>query len=187
MGRAIKTVPEMTQELVAEKEKSGYTRRIYKAAADEHKGEVLQQDILAQVNALQATESRGKVDFKNLAQVRQRTYDYLNACAAAEVYPSVMGLAVHGFGVSRQALNQYLMKHDDETTDFIMRTKDVMADILTNSSLYNNANAIQVVFQLKNHFQHADRVEIEAVPQKLEPETPSYEEIAAKYAELPDD
>lgn len=187
MGRSIKTVPEMTEALVAEKERSGYTQKLYKAESDAHKGEVLHQDILMHLTALQAAEDRTKVDFRNLDQVRQRTYDYLTACAAAEVYPSVMGLAVHGYGVSRQALNQYLLRNDNETTDFIMRTKDIMADILTNSSLYNNANAVATIFQLKNHFAHADRVEIEAVPQKNEPEALSLADIEAKYAELPDD
>lgn len=186
MGRAIKTVPEMAQEMVTEREANGYKKKLYKAEADAHKGEVLQQDILAQLGALQATEQRRKVDLRSLEDVRQRTYDYLNACAAAEAFPSVMGLAVHGYGISRQALNQFLLRNNNEVTEFIDRTKDVIADILTNASLYNNANAVAVIFQLKNSHSFADRVEIEPVVSQNDSQRLSADEIAAKYAELPE-
>ena len=93
-----------------------------------------------------------------MEQVKQRTFEYLEACQAAEVYPSIMGLSAHGYGVSRQALNQYLNSHDNEATAFISMVKRYNGrHSLTNASLYNNANAIAVIFQLKNHFQHADR------------------------------
>lgn len=186
MVREIKPVPEMAQAMVAEREANGYKKKVYKAEADAHKGEALQLDIMAQLEALQASEQRKKVDLRNIADVKQRTYDYLSACAAAEAFPSVMGLAVHGYGISRQALNQYLLRNDNEVTEFIDRTKDVIADILTNASLYNNANAVAVIFQLKNSHSFADRVEIEPVTSKNESDRFTADEIAAKYAELPE-
>lgn len=39
-----------------------------------------------------------------------------------------------------------------------------MADILTNAALYRNADAAMAIFQLKNHFDHADAVQID-IPQ----------------------
>lgn len=186
MSRSMKTVPEMAQELSVERDRNGYSKRLYKAASDEHKSEILQQDILNRVSSLQAMEERGRVNFSDTAEVKRRTYDYFTACAAASVYPSVMGLAVHGYGVSRQALNQYLLRNNNETTEFIRIAKDIMADILTNASLYNNANAVQALFQLKNHFGHADRVEIEAIPAEASNHI-SYEDLERKYAELPTD
>ena len=186
MSRAIKTVPEMAQAMVAEREANGYKKKVYKAEADAHKGEALQSDILAQLEALQATEQRRKVELRDLEDVRQRTYDYLAACAEAEAFPSVMGLAVHGYGISRQALNQFLLRNDNEVTEFINRTKDVIADILTNASLYNNANAVAVIFQLKNSHSFADRVEIEPVMDRSDAIQFSAQEIEAKYAELPE-
>lgn len=186
MSREIKTVPEMAAAMVAERESSGYKKKVYKAEADAHKGETLQQDIMTQLAALQATEQRKKVDLKSIEDVKQRTYDYLAACAEAEAFPSVMGLAVHGYGISRQALNQYLLRNQNEVTEFIDRTKDVIADILTNASLYNNANAVAVIFQLKNSHSFADRVEIEPIPPQDDANRYSACEIEAKYAELPD-
>lgn len=187
MARTIKTVPEMTQELIAEREANGYTKKLYapkgsyKEQVDTHKGEQLQADIAIKVDALKAAEQRGKVDWNNMEQVKQRTFEYLEACQAAEVYPSIMGLAAHGYGVSRQALNQYLNSHDNEATAFISMVKDTMADILTNASLYNNANPIAVIFQLKNHFEHADRVEIAPVVNNPLGEPVDRETIIKKY------
>ena len=186
MSRAIKTVPEMARDLVTEREANGYKKKVYKAEADAHKGEALQMDIMAQLNALQASEQRRKVDLRSIADVKQRTYDYLTACAEAEAFPSVMGLAVHGYGISRQALNQFLLRNSNEVTEFIDRTKDVIADILTNASLYNNANAVAVIFQLKNSHSFADRVEIEPVVAQDDTNRITAAEIEAKYAELPE-
>lgn len=167
MAQALET---MTQELIEERDKNGYSKKLYRGSnykiqADEHKGEVLAADIMARANALLQSEERGKVNFGDVADVQARVYNYFQACAAAEVYPSVMGLAVHGFGISRQALNQYMLRNpNSRATEFITKAKDVMADILTNASLYNNANAVQALFQLKNHFEHSDRVEVQSIP-----------------------
>lgn len=161
MSREMKTADEIAIILADEKDKgNGRSRRLYKREADELKGEQLQTDIANKTEVLRAVASRNKVDFSDLEQVRSRTFAYMKACEKAGVYPSVMGLAVHGFGVSRQALNQYLLRNNNATTDFINMAKDCFADILTNASLYNSCNPIQAIFQLKNHFGHSDRVEI---------------------------
>lgn len=189
MARTIKTVPEMAEELAIEKSRDGYTQRLYKnnykAVSDEHKNEVLSADIMQRVEELRNSETRKKVDFGSLEDVMQRTCDYFEACAAAGVYPSVMGLAVHGYGISRQALNQYLLKNPHtRQAEYILKAKDMMADILTNESLKNNANAVQVIFQLKNHFDHNDKVEIQPVQADPLGDRRSAEEIMAKYADI---
>lgn len=141
-----------------------HNTKIYKAATDEHKANALSADIMAHAKILITSDNLGKVDFNNIEDVKARTYAYFEACAKSGAFPSVMGLAVHGFGISRQALNQYLLRNPgDISTQFINMAKDSIADILTNESLYNNANSIQAIFQLKNHFDHSDRVEIQPV------------------------
>lgn len=155
-------IDEMARDLIVERDRNSYAQKIYKgsnykAQVDQHKGGILAIDIRQQTAALFESSKRGKVDFRNLEDVKARTYNYFKACEQAEVFPSIMGLASHGFGISRQALNQYLLNHPgSETTEFIRMTYDTIADILTNASLFNNANASQVIFQLKNHFGHSD-------------------------------
>lgn len=180
-NRPVNDLPTMAQALVAEKERNSYSKKLYKTQSDAHKGDQLQADIANRIVALQETTNREKVDFANLSQVKERTYLYLEACKEASVFPSVMGLAVHGFGVSRQALNQYLLTHNNATTAFIELTKDVIADILTNASLYNNANTIASIFQLKNSHAFSDKVEIQAVAPRTELQDYSIDDIRTRY------
>jgi len=154
-------IDKVSKELEDEKKSKGKQRINYKVVSDEHKNEVVSADILEHLTGIQESVRRGKVNFSNLEEVQQRTYDYFVACANAKAFPSVMGLATRGYGISRQALNQYLIAHDNETTDFIKMVRDNIADILTNESLNNNINPVQTIFQLKNHFQHTDSVTVE--------------------------
>lgn len=165
MRRALQTIPEMTDQLIQEiNNGSGKKRMIYKTEAEEFKKGELANDISRAINAI--AEDRERVDFSNIADVKQRITDYFSACAAAGVYPSVQGLASYGFGISRQALNQWRNRNNNrgsEVSLLIDRACDMMADILTNQSLHNNANPVQSLFQLKNNHSFADRVEIEPV------------------------
>ena len=172
----------MKNALATDKKRNGYSKRLYKAESDAYKGDVLQGDIMERVALLQQAQKRSKVNWNDINDVRQRTYNYLSACADASAFPSVMGLAVYGYGITRQALNQYLLAHPNTpATDFINQAKDIMADILTNASLNNNANPVQVIFQLKNHFGHSDRVEIEPIPPETETLLDDADEIATRY------
>lgn len=157
-------IEDLTTKLKQDKELKKGARSVYKVDTDKHKGEQLKEDIQGKLNALKEIDLAGAVDWSNLEEVKQRTYLYIEACGNAEVFPSVMGLAVYGLGISRQALNQYLQRNDNPSTRFINQVKDIFADILTNASLYNNANSIQAIFQLKNHFGHSDTVQFEAIP-----------------------
>lgn len=160
---------EMVAALEAHKGKNGYTRKMYKAQSDEHKSDLLQADIENRISTLKGSCNRGKINFDDFEMVKSRTFEYLEACKEACVYPSVMGLAVHGFGISRQRLSKFLSERPNSpAAEFIETVKDVMADILTNAALYRNADSVQVIFQLKNHFGHSDRLEIEPV-QKQDP------------------
>lgn len=160
--RSMKPVDEMTTELKAHRDQSGYTRKVYKAEADSHRAELLQGDISNRIVALQESDQRGQVDFADISMVKRRAYEYLTACEQAAVFPSVMGLAVHGYGISRQGLNQYLQRNPNtEAALFISKVKDLMADILTNAALYRNADPVSAIFQLKNHFEHTDRLQVE--------------------------
>ena len=131
--------------------------------------------------ALRQALNAPRVDLSDTEKVQERTFMYLEACAQSSSFPSVMGLS-GAMGCSRQNLNQWLLSHPGHpTTDFVNMTKDVMADILTNASLFNSANAIQVIFQLKNHFEHSDRVEIAPIVQNQPDTDYNAEEIRARY------
>ncbi|MFI3226991.1 MAG: hypothetical protein R3Y09_06205 [Clostridia bacterium] len=178
--RPIKTVEEMAAEISQDKVRN--PRLNYKEQSDEHKSKEISISISNKIEILEDITSRGKTDLNNIEEVKIRAIDYFKACELASSFPSVMGLASHGFGISRQALDKYLQNNNNETTEYIKMVKDQMADILTNESLYNRANAVQALFQLKNHFGHADKIELQAVTQ--ERDTPSITQLEEKYQEF---
>lgn len=157
------TVKSLAETLTADKNKNGSKSKVYKELSDEHKGEQIAQSISSKALSLKQAINAPKVDLSNTEEVQVRVFEYLEACSIAACFPSVMGLS-GALGCSRQNLNRWLLSHPGHpTTDFVNMAKDSFADILTNASLYNNVNAVQAIFQLKNHFEHADRVEISPV------------------------
>ena len=176
------TVKSMADALTADKNRNGSKAKVYKELSDEHKEEQITQSVSSKALSLKQAINAPKVDLSNTEQVQERTFMYLEACSVSSCFPSVMGLS-GALGCSRQNLNRWLLSHPGHpTTDFVNMAKDVMADILTNASLYNNANVVAVIFQLKNHFEHADRVEIAPVVQnQLDTENYSAEDIRRRY------
>lgn len=159
---------------------SKHKKDVYKVQSEKFKKETLQADIDRAMQSLKA--DRVKVDLNNIEDVMQRTQDYFQACKLAGVYPSVQGLASHGFGISRQALNQWKLAHMESTTvQYLEQVNDMMADILTNESLHNNANPVQAIFQLKNNHSFSDRVELQPIPINPPNFVESPEVIKARY------
>lgn len=176
------TVKSMAEALTADKNKNGSKSKVYKELSDEHKGEQIAQSVSSKTLSLKQAINAPKVNLSNTAEVQERCFMYLEACTQSSCFPSVMGLS-GALGCSRQNLNRWMLSHPGHpTTDFVNMAKDVMADILTNASLYNNANAVAVIFQLKNHFEHADRVEIAPVVQnQLDTDNYNAEDIRRRY------
>ena len=187
MKKELQTIEGMKRTLAAEKTRNGYTRRLYHGeAAEDSKGELLAQSVDGQIAALQAVDGKNKVDWNNLEAVKARTFAYLTACAEADVYPSVMGLAVHGFGISRRRLNQYIATNRGPTAEFLQAVKDAIADVLVDASLHRRADVAQTIFQLKNHHEHRDTVELAAAPPSTATEfAPA--ELQRQIDALPDD
>lgn len=154
---------DMKTALLAHKQRDGHTAKIYKAEADKLRTEAISADIGNHLDQLR-TAAKGKVDLNDLEDVKQRTFAYLEACAQTATFPSVMGLAAVGFGISRRALNQHISRHPEtETAEFLLEAKDAFADVLTNAALQRNADAASVIFQLKNHYDHADTIQVAPV------------------------
>ena len=154
---------DMTTALLAHKQRDGHTPKISKAEADKLRTEAIRTDIGNHVDQLR-TAAKGKVDLNDLEDVKQRTFAYLEACAQTATFPSVMGLAAVGFGISRRTLNKYIANHPESASaEFLLEAKDVFADTLTNAALQRNADAVSVIFQLKNHYDHADTIQVSPV------------------------
>ena len=169
-------------ETLLSEHKAGKARKLYKAQADEHKAEALQKDITTKTALLCNATAQKAVNFNDLEAVQERTLEYLNACANTGSFPSMMGLASYGFGVSRQALYWHLKNHPEtETARFIDRVRDLIADVLSSAALQRNADSIMSIFILKNGLGFSDRVEIEPIPQQMEERQFDKAELLKRY------
>lgn len=102
------------------------------------------------------------VDLDNVEAVMLRTKDYFFACAEAKNPPSMLTYSSIGLGLTLVRLNEYLRKHNNESTEFILRVKDLIADQISTGAMYGNLDNIMSIFQLKNLHGFADNVRVEA-------------------------
>lgn len=175
-------VESMANALAEDKHRSGYKAKVYKELADEHKNEEISRSIKNRASALKQAINAPKVALSDTEQVKTRVFMYFDACAMSSTFPSVMGMA-GAMGFSRQNLYRWLLSHPNHpTTEFINLVRDGFADILTNASLHNDANVVQCIFQLKNWYDHSDRVEIAPIaPNQFEDEEIDVEKIRQRY------
>lgn len=135
---------------------------IYKEVANACKAEAISADIAHKRQSLFAASERDRVDFSNLEDVKRRTSEYLTACEQNASFPSFMGLANYGYGISRNSLYKYLRAHPGTATaEFIETARDTIADILSAASLRRDADAATAIFILKNCHGFVDKLEIE--------------------------
>lgn len=175
------SVESMAEALTANKEKDGHKGKIYKEIADQHKSEQISLSITSKNNALKQAINAPRVDLSDTQEVQKRIFMYLEACSLSSSFPSVMGLAA-ALGCSRQNLNRWLLSHANHTTtDFINIVKDLIADVLTDAALRNNAAQIMAIFQLKNLHGFADRVEVAPVTPERNDRDYDPEDIRKRY------
>lgn len=109
----------------------------------------------------------------NLDEVRdvmERTRDYFQACAVAKNPPSMLTYCSIGLGLTRQRVAEYCRKHSNQSSEFITRVSDLIADQITTGAMYGNLDNIMAIFQLKNLHGFADNVRIEAAMPESAPE-----------------
>ena len=184
--RTIKPVPEMAEDIRAERvamQENSMSRDRYKGLSSDADMR-LSVMIKNRADALR-NAPRVKVNFQNIEDVKQRTYDYLDACAIASTYPTIIGLAVHGFGVSKQAVYNHMSSYPDSpTTAFLRMISDFLADILINDALRRKCDCVSSIFVLKNLYGFRDNAEL-PVPDVVDnEEKATAQEYLRKYGDI---
>lgn len=110
------------------------------------------------------------VDLDDYEAVMKRSKEYFIACAEAKHPPSVLTYCSIGLGMTREHVGNYVRKHNNDTTNFIQRVFDLIADTISTGALYGNLDNIMSIFQLKNLHGFADNVRIEAALPEQAPE-----------------
>lgn len=159
--RTIKPVDEMSEDL--KKEKAGMlanskTRSLYKGQPSETDAR-LSVAIKLRVESLRNLPPV-RINFRDIEDVKEKTFNYLDACSMASLYPSMIGLAVHGFGVSRQAMYNYMNQFpESETAKFLRMVSDMMADCIISDALRRRCDCVSAIFVLKNLYGFRDNVD----------------------------
>ena len=117
------------------------------------------------------------VDLDDVRAVMERSRDYFIACATAKNPPSMLTYCSIGLGLTQNRVNDYIRKHNNDSTEFILRVKDLIADQITTGAMYGNLDNIMAIFQLKNLHGFADNVRIEAA---VAEQAPQIDESALK-------
>lgn len=129
-----------------------------------------------------------KIDTHDLDQVEQRTYEYLSLCAQNGMKPGIEGYAL-ALGINRKSLFDIRtgrQKRPKEVVEIMERTCQLVGEIMENGITDGKINPLVGFFFMRNNhgYKNADP---EEEPHTINEETKTAEQIAAKYADIPDD
>lgn len=154
-------------------------KRNLKAMANAEKAEAVANNLLNLAGVIddeiglldkKCLKNATAVDLDNVRAVMERSRDYFIACAAAKNPPSMLTYCSIGLGLTQNRVNDYIRKHNNDSTEFILRVKDLIADQITTGAMYGNLDNIMAIFQLKNLHGFADNVRIEAAVAEQAPQ-----------------
>lgn len=131
-----------------------------------------------------------KPDMTDNAAVSERIQQYFQLCADDDMKPSVEGMAV-AFGTDRKTLwrwaNGVVKSIPEEVSHTIKKAYAIlnlqMADYMQNGKI----NPVAGIFLMKNNMAYSDTTEVVLTPNSPLGETVPAEQLAEKYAELPEE
>ena len=135
-----------------------------------------------------ATLNMPPINIADPAQVEERIGWYFNHCADNDMKPTVKGFC-NSLGISRQCLMEWRRGIVRAGTHqaIIVKAYDVLEELWENYMQNGKINPVSGIFLGKNNFGYADKQEYVVTPNTNNIETYNPEDIAAKYAELPED
>ena len=143
-----------------------------------------------------AADQSRRFDLSDLEQVNATAREYVAACAAAGVLPTVTGAAA-AMGRTRTALYKYAADHK-AFSDWLTEFSDCCGECAASAAIHGAVQAIPTIFTLKARHNWRDNIVIETAPANnrnnllgydISPEEAEHyaQMLAEKYAELPED
>ena len=128
-----------------------------------------------------------KIDIRNVEAVKSVVKAYMLSCYNAGSVPSKSGTC-RAMGLSRQAVDAFMSKNSNHpSAEFLRVTFDAEAELLSNAALTNSTNMVLSIFLLKAVFGYKESVVLETPVDNSFVQELSPEEIALKYADLPEE
>lgn len=144
-------------------------------------------DVSKYVRAMKAGLLRPAIDTSDPEQVWKRTLEYLDYCEENDIKPQIVALS-NWLKVSRDTINnwkngQYRAgTHLDMIKQVVISLEALTVDLM----LDNKVMPANVIFLLKNHYGYRDNIEITTPKSTGFDDMATAEEIADKYAKLPE-
>lgn len=161
---------------------------LYKAQSGDYQHEQLQlvlQDKLDDLKMLDLTEP---VNLRDAAELKRRAEVYISVCQCRSAFPSILGYS-RALGVSYRALRKHIERNpNDAGSRFLLIFSEMVAEVLHESALANNANSILSIFLSKAIYDISDTAKIELVNGKADDEGNEIDldEIRERYAKYTD-
>jgi hypothetical protein len=130
-----------------------------------------------------------EIDTYDYQQVRRRTAEYFAICAKNDVRPNMAGLAL-ALKMSRQQL-QVIRARKTKRPESVVGVLD-QASALLNMQMedymnHNKINAIAGIFLMRNNYGYTNADTPQDTSRDFMAEHKTAEQIAEKYADIPDD
>ena len=179
------TVEEMSNQLAETMGQNRLNRTSYPEVSAHVKQEALTRVVNLQRDMLRMHRNRGhRIDLDSLEEVQECADRFMEACAKANVYPTMLAFAA-ATGWSRPTLYRYIQSHSTESARFLDSLRSVWAAILAEMGLQRQASEAVSIFLLKNSGQGlTDSHELTTLQQgeELFTDRPvTAEEIARRY------
>ena len=130
-----------------------------------------------------------KPDMTNPQAVSERVMDYFKLCEQNDMKPSVEGMAV-AFRIDRRSLWRYANGLNTttprESVEVLKTAYDIINAQMADYMQGGKINPVAGIFLMKNNMGYEDKTEMVLTPNNPLGTEQSAEEVAAKYAELPE-
>ena len=125
-----------------------------------------------------------KVDINSNDEIQERISYYFDYCIAAQLRPTVEGLAM-AIGIDRRTLwgwetGERRATVDSTTANIIKKAKDYIAFLMSDSAIDGKINPITWIFYAKNYFGMRDTQDLVITPNNQLQPTMSIEEITKR-------
>lgn len=149
--------------------------KIYKAQSSDFTDGKISELVRRTAEELAQISDGPPIDLSDVQAVRERTIIYLKACEEASTIPNIMGLA-RSMGISRTAFYK-LIDRGTATGKWFELCRDAFSDILSETALRNNCNAIVSIFLQKAVYGLRETMEIVAKTEEPLGDTVDVEEL----------
>ena len=180
--------PPMDYEEMTELVEAKQGGRIYRAESGEYvSGEIARLVELNTTELAAIADGIETVSLFDTRAVEMKAIEFLRVCGENSIIPTLTSFC-HVLGYSEEGVRRFRSQHPGHrTTEFLTIFHEKCSEVLNQAALRNLTNYTYSIFVQKAKNGYRDTITVETMPQQPESYDTPAEEIALKYAQLPQD